>query len=147
MALTPCVFPETTVNTNQQEFTILTVCSKEADHIVVDRLCRQRGWKAAHARTCSEAIDEVNWAMPVVVITENDIPDGGWQEILAALNELPHRPLMIVAARFAEMRLWGEVINFGGYDLLQLPFEPRELERVLESAIHTWVELSVHPVR
>jgi hypothetical protein len=41
-----------------------------------------------------------------------------------------------VADRFADERLWGEVLNLGGYDLLTKPFVREEVLHVLELACH-----------
>jgi len=43
-------------------------------------------------------------------------------------------PLLIVASRLADERLWAEVLNLGGYDVLLKPFEPAELRRVIGNA-------------
>jgi hypothetical protein len=43
-----------------------------------------------------------------------------------------------VSSRLADESLWAEVLNLGGYDLLQTPFEPSELFRVLHLAWLSW---------
>jgi len=41
---------------------------------------------------------------------------------------------VIVASRLADERLWAEVLNLGGYDLLAKPFDRDELVRVIAMA-------------
>jgi DNA-binding response OmpR family regulator len=71
--------------------------------------------------------------MPVV-ITERDLPLGDWKDILAAIQLLPHPPLLVVTSRLADEYLWTEVLNLGGHDVLAKPFQAVELQWVLESA-------------
>jgi DNA-binding NtrC family response regulator len=46
--------------------------------------------------------------------------------------------MLIVTDRLADERLWAEVLNLGGYDLLLKPFDPEELLRVVSSAWASW---------
>ncbi len=71
---------------------------------------------------------------PRIVICERDLPDGNWRQVLDALPQLPSPPLFILASRHADERLWAEVLNLGGYDVLIKPFDRQELTRVLRLA-------------
>ncbi|MCL5435895.1 MAG: hypothetical protein M1275_02345 [Patescibacteria group bacterium] len=81
-----------------------------------------------------DAIDDKN-----VVICRRTLPDGDWKQVLKAANKLEPSPLVIVVCPQADDRLWAEVLNVGGYDVLQgPPFEMDELCRVLAHAAHHW---------
>ena len=41
---------------------------------------------------------------------------------------------MIVTSRLADDRLWAEVLNLGGYDVLAKPFDASEVARVVGTA-------------
>ena len=43
--------------------------------------------------------------------------------------------LMLVVSRHADERLWAEVLNLGGFDVLALPFDRDELRWALSSAL------------
>jgi FixJ family two-component response regulator len=43
-------------------------------------------------------------------------------------------PPLIVTSRHADNRLWGEVLNLGGFDVLAKPLDEDEVRRVVESA-------------
>jgi hypothetical protein len=45
---------------------------------------------------------------------------------------------VIVSSRLADERLWAEVLNLGGYDVLGMPFEPEKVLRVADSAWRAW---------
>jgi hypothetical protein len=50
------------------------------------------------------------------------------------LQGLAKPPQLIVTSRTADESLWAEVLNIGGYDVMALPFERLEVERVIASA-------------
>lgn len=69
------------------------------------------------------------------------MPDSSWKSLLAALDQLPDRPLLVVTSRLADEHLWAEVLNLGGYDVLMKPFDPQEVVRVISLAWLRWKDL------
>jgi len=69
-----------------------------------------------------------------VVIVERDLPDGNWKSLRNRLIQMPFAPKLIVTCRLADERLWEEVLNLGGFDVLARPFYPREVLRSIDSA-------------
>jgi len=82
------------------------------------------------AQTCREALPMLSEAPDAVVLCDAELPDGNWQTILRAAGERP----VVVFSRFADEALWAEVLNFGVYDLLLLPFHREEVRRVTAAA-------------
>jgi DNA-binding response OmpR family regulator len=71
-----------------------------------------------------------------VVITARHLPDASWKDVL---QELQSRSApLIVTDRLADDRLWAEVLNLGGYDLLTTPFQPEEVRRSVSLAWRHW---------
>lgn len=58
----------------------------------------------------------------------------GWVEALDAVSSLPNMPSFILTSRLGDERLWAEVLNRGGYDLLIQPYESMEVTRVVAAA-------------
>ena len=58
--------------------------------------------------------------------------------MLDELEALQDAPWLIVSSRLADERLWAEVLNRGGYDLLATPFDADEVRHVLAYAIESW---------
>jgi len=71
---------------------------------------------------------------PVVVICDDALADGDWRDLLADLTRNEGSPPLIVSSRCADDRLWAEVLNLGGYDLIEKPFTPMEVRRVVNMA-------------
>jgi len=70
-----------------------------------------------------------------VVIAARHLPDGhSWKEVLDNIRQVSNPPQLIVADRLADDSLWAEALNLGAYDLLMIPFEPAEVQRVVTMA-------------
>ncbi len=84
-------------------------------------------WTVYRATSCEEAIRFARHTRPRVLVCDAELPDGGWRRIWKALSIGPRPPLLIVASRNADERLWAHVLNVGGYDVLLKPFRTEEV--------------------
>jgi DNA-binding NtrC family response regulator len=73
-----------------------------------------------------------------VVIAERDLHDGDWRDVLSCLERYSNSPLLVVVSRLADERLWAEVLNLGGFDVLAKPFAHEEANRVIDYALISW---------
>jgi DNA-binding NtrC family response regulator len=69
-----------------------------------------------------------------VVVCDAVLPDGDWREVMTALETMADPALLIVASHLADNRLWAEVLNEGGHDVLAKPFRAEEVLRCVVSA-------------
>jgi DNA-binding response OmpR family regulator len=129
--------------------TILSVSREAEDHNALKTIFRQHSsgnkekWKVL---TCSS----LEWATTLlqrdqipIAICERDLPNHSWRDLLEETLKMAHSPLVIVACRHADERLWAEVLNLGGWDVLAKPFDHDEVVRVVDSAYRRWT--SEHP--
>jgi DNA-binding response OmpR family regulator len=86
------------------------------------------------AESCDAAFESLRSGLISIVVCERDLPDGNWRDILERIDATPNRPFLIVTSRIADERLWAEVLNLGGYDVLAKPFNDNEARHVLETA-------------
>jgi len=117
---------------------ILAVSPAEEDHLLLSHVFSHSNWAFAGARTCSEAASILKRSPVGVVICATELPDGDWKALLAQLATARVPPRLIVASRLADDSLWAEVLDSGGYDVLSMPFEPREVIRVVSLAWRQW---------
>jgi DNA-binding response OmpR family regulator len=89
---------------------------------------------------CAEAIKSLEVECAPVVIVERDLPDGNWKTLHNRLRQMPLPPKLIVTCRIADERLWVEVLNLGGFDVLAQPFYAPEVLRSVNSASSYWDE-------
>ena len=117
------------------EHTILAVFPVGEDRSALEIIFGQSDWRLQFAETFQEAQTHLRTSLVRVVISEGTLPDGRtWKDLLGELQELPNPLPLIVADRLADERLWAEVLNLGGYDLLMKPFDAREVLHAVTTA-------------
>ncbi len=110
----------------------------DEDHRFLKRVFDQRRWYLIATRTVEGALSLLQRYSIPVVVTERDLPGGGWKAMLAGLEHLRRAPLLVVASRLADDYLWAEALNLGAHDVIAKPFRTSELEWVLENAWRRW---------
>jgi DNA-binding NtrC family response regulator len=69
-----------------------------------------------------------------VILTEAELPDGQWLDVLNLAREISRSVEVIVTDPQADARFWAEALNLGAYDLLAQPFYEPEVRRILYNA-------------
>ena len=112
-------------------------CPQERDFL--RQLFGQSGWEVHLAQTFQEVLTAAREKRVGVLLSESRFSDGHcWKDLLDEIQRLESPPMLIVTDRLADERLWAEVLNLGGYDLLLKPFDPDEALRVVNSAWASW---------
>jgi len=119
----------------QAGFPLLFVSGDEQGHSSLGRILRQ-DCQLHRASGRREAISAVRRFRPWVVVCDQILADGDWRDLLSDLQSEQEMPPLIVSSRLADDRLWAEVLNLGGYDLLTKPFAETEVSRVVRMAAH-----------
>jgi DNA-binding NtrC family response regulator len=124
---------------------LLIVGLEEEDRQILARAAKRVDCDLIGAGTIQAAIRLVRGRVAPVIVCRRDLPDGDWRDLLnlAAIWKSPVK--LIVVCRLADNRLWSEVLNLGGYDLLASPLDDREVSYVLGSACRDAYE--AEPVR
>ncbi len=118
--------------------TVLCVSPSDSDRYALGHLFSRTKWTLLQARSREEAMATLRAGPVPVVLCDCVLPDGGWKELLEEASLLPDPPVVIVASRLADDRLWADVMNRGGYDVLEKPFHQAELVRVISMAWLAW---------
>jgi DNA-binding NtrC family response regulator len=69
-----------------------------------------------------------------VVVTEARFRDGDWRRVFEIVERGRRRIEVAVCSRMGDPRLWLDVLEQGGYDVLVEPFEHEEVRRIVEAA-------------
>jgi DNA-binding response OmpR family regulator len=117
-----------------REQTLLVVSPDEEDQRLFRSTLKPDGWKIQAASSYAEALHAVKRITPAVIACEGMLPDGSWRDLLVWLDSLDSAACVIVLSRQADERLWAEVLNLGGYDLLAKPLVRSEVSRVVNMA-------------
>jgi DNA-binding NtrC family response regulator len=118
----------------------LFVSPNDEDQWALIHILRPQGWAVDTARTCAEAMRSLEVEQAPVVITESRLADGTWKTLQNHLMHMEVPPKLIVTSRLADERLWAEVLNLGGFDVLAQPFNAGETLRCIGSACRHWHE-------
>lgn len=88
------------------------------------------------ASSCAEAVELMRDSPAVrVVLTDLCLPDGSWFDVLNRVGDLKPDAQVVVCARLADERLWSQVLEAGGFDVLVEPYEAPEVRRILSAAV------------
>ena len=118
--------------------TVLSVTpSAEAQNRLI-HIFGHTNWKLETAGSCYAALRRLRELHTAVVVCEHKLPDGGWQDLLQGVLDLPAPPNVIVTAPDADDILWSDVLNRGGYDVLARPFDSSEVVRIISLAWMNW---------
>lgn len=116
---------------------VLAVSFSTADMRALTNLFAPMPWRLAYAARLPEARRKATSHRVRIVLCERDLPGGDWKALLEYARDLPHAPRFILTSPVADERLWAEVLNLGGYDVLLTPFDADEVRRVISCAMES----------
>ena len=90
------------------------------------------GSTVVHASSLKDAASRLRAANFGVVLTEAQLDDGNWLDLLELTRRLGTE--LVVTDAWADAQFWAMAINLGAYDMLAQPFHRTEVRRVLASA-------------
>lgn len=125
---------------NAEAVSILAVSAADDEIVFLEHFAANSRWKFDRVRTCAEAASYLKERDVAVVICSSELPDGTWKTLLAGAGDHPTRPRIIVITGAADDRLWAEVLEFGGYDVLSKPLDRQEAVHVVSLAWRQWHE-------
>jgi DNA-binding NtrC family response regulator len=111
---------------------LLLVSPYKDDPATVEAMLAQ--YSIAKAASVVDALANITRDRPAVVLCEEDLPDGGWNDLLAALADMEPPPPLVVMSRTADERLWSKVLRRGGFDVVAKPLDREEVCRIVPTA-------------
>ena len=131
-------------NPTNHKITLLAVSPDRSDCQSLERILDISRWSIQGASSYREATGLIR-ENPSLILCERDLPDGSWKDVFREAGVLRNPPPVVVVSRQADERLWAEVLNLGGYDLLLKPFDNSEVRRVMSMAFRHRTRLHSHP--
>ncbi len=127
---------------------VLAVLPDVEDRDRLSGIISHTKWKLDFATTFEEARAALQAAETGAVVSECCLPGGfGWRDVLRLTEAIENAPPVIVTDRLADERLWAEVLNERGYDVLMKPFDCDEVFRVVSHAWRSWKDRNEHAAR
>lgn len=122
----------------------VTTCEENRRHL--EHLTAGSCWKLDIAGGIAEAARLLRHLHYPVLVCDQELPDGRWPDLLAALKGQDAPPKVLVLGDVADQRMWGQVLSLGGYDLLSRRPRREDLFPVLSMAWSSW-KTSAQPKR
>ncbi len=113
---------------------ILFISGHRDDALRLSQMLRALPLALDHVNSLEQARARLQQDEFEVILTEANLPDGNWLDVLHLTRENPRETEVIVTDPHADARFWSEVLNLGAYDLLAQPFYEPEVRRILYNA-------------
>ncbi len=113
---------------------ILFISGRRKDAREVSEMLRHLPLAIVHVESLDQARAKLQLEDYELILTEANLPDGTWLDVLHLSRQSPRELQVIVTDPHADARFWAEALNLGAYDLLAQPFYPPEVRRILYNA-------------
>jgi DNA-binding NtrC family response regulator len=113
---------------------VLFVSPHCEDATVLSRMVGSLSVRFKHVADLAHARTEIQNGVYAVILTEANLPDGKWLDVLDLTRGIPPGAEVIVTDAGADARFWAEVLNMGAYDLIPQPFAAAEVQRIISNA-------------
>ena len=113
---------------------VLFVSPHPEDAQNLERMLSQMPLLLEHVKDIRQARAKLLENAYGVILTEATLPDGIWVDVLGLARQTSPETEVIVTDPLADARIWSEVLNLGGYDMLAQPFYAPEVQRILSNA-------------
>jgi DNA-binding NtrC family response regulator len=127
-----------TASTQKRKLEVLTINNDKKDCAALRSIMGHTNWIFHCVPDISRAIQFLEKNLVPVIVCSNQLPDGTWKDVLAAVRRFPNPPDVLVYTAQPDDRLWMDVLSSGGYDLLQVPFNRDEVLRLISLASRKW---------
>lgn len=121
----------------EQTISVLAVVPSER-WAEVKRILSHTRWQLRLVNSLYEAVQVMQDFPAAVVLCERRLPDGTWLDVLREAKRISPSPQTIVLSEAPDSAFWAEVVNYGGYDVLATPLEPKELYALVPMAWRYW---------
>ena len=114
---------------------VLFVSPHREDATILSRMLGSLSVPIEHVADLAQARARIQRrAVITVILTEANLPDGTWLDVLDLARRVTPGSEVIVTDAAADARFWAEALNLGAYDLIAQPFATAEVQRILSNA-------------
>lgn len=113
---------------------VLFVSPRPEDATTLSSMLGSLSVPIEHVADLAQARARIRDGLYPVILTEANLNDGTWLDVLDLARRVTPRSEVIVTDAAADARFWAEVLNMGAYDLIAQPFATGEVQRILSNA-------------
>lgn len=108
--------------------------SEPGRHAELEAAFGHTRWQLRQTGSAAAALAALRGEEVHVVLCDREFPDGTWVDILQTAGRCTPAVPVIVLADEASQRVWAEVLNLGGFDVLAMPCLQEELYTAVPTA-------------
>jgi len=116
----------------------LAISPHKKDLALLQQVFDHANWTLYKVPTYRERMLQLSHGLVHVIICDCQLSDGSWKDVLSHLAPWSERPRLIVISKHADERLWSEVLEMGGFDVLATPLEESETAYAVGTAWLDW---------
>ena len=116
---------------------ILAMTPLSEDYLALSRALKNSPWRLKLVASCEDAQDSMAHYAIEMLICASVLPDAGWKCLLREAARLPVPPLLVVLSDDGSPTE-REVLDCGGYGVLQRPLQRAAILRVLRRGWLSW---------
>ena len=113
---------------------VLSISPNDEDYRALGMIFSHTNWTILRVESGADALAYLKSHEISVVLCARTFRDGVWKDVLKQVRRLEHPPEVVVFASHADDWLWADVLEQGGYDVLESPFDAPEVYRVVSLA-------------
>lgn len=123
---------------SERQVRVLAVSARESETFALANILGHSAWSLLIAKDIASANEILGQHQVHVLLSDLEMTDGTWKDLLEDITKLPEPPQLIVTAFEADNRLWAEVLNLGAWDILLKPFQTKDVFRTIHLAWQQW---------
>lgn len=121
---------------------VMIVTSCDSDRQALKAVMSGTRWSVHETGSIASALQLIATSNVGVVLSDCDLVDGIWVNLLEGLRSRRNAPRLIVYSRTADTKFWADVLSLGGYDVLATPFNREEVLRAVYTGWLSWTRAS-----
>ncbi|MDE3194749.1 MAG: response regulator [Acidobacteriota bacterium] len=119
----------------EQRIRVLVVMPNPADRTAFTGIAAHAHWDVRMASSCDSAGEMLKHHPADVIVCDRDVKPSGWREALETLAARSPQSRFILSTPATDDRLWLEVIERGGYDVVTTPLHQDRVIRAINHAV------------
>lgn len=144
-ARTTCIFPGNRKNDKEYRImdrrqAILLIDDDQEYCRTMQKLFERRGYEIFLAADGQEALDIISDQLFDLVLSDLRMPNLDGIELMAEIKRRKISVPVIFVTGYGEVESYMDLMNMGAFDYLNKPIDPKELFRVVETALETGVD-------
>lgn len=118
-------------NPESDRTAVLVISSSAAQRQCIEKAARVSSWKISVAGGWRDACFVLSRCGVDVIFCDDRLADGTWKDVLSTIAPMPQAPRLVVLSDGVSAGMCAEVMNLGGFDVLNRPLREDDIGRAV----------------